>query len=75
MDLHLFLWKHRLKQKDFAELINVQPHTMSRLVTKKASPTLPVAIAIVKFTNHEVTYDDLLSDKDKLELGDQDFKK
>ena len=64
MQLDEYLWKNKIKQKDFAPLIGLAPHSLSMIVQKKVSPKLYVAINIISKTEGKVTYAELLREKD-----------
>ena len=71
MDLDEYLWRNKIKQKDFCKKVQIRPHTLSLLVQKKHTTKLYIAINIHKATNGQVTYEELLRDEDKALLIDK----
>ena len=65
MDLDEYLWRNKIKQKDFCEKVQIRPHTLSLLVKKKHTPKLYIAVNIHKATNGQVTYEEMLRDQDR----------
>lgn len=66
MELDEYLWRNKIKQWKFAEKIGIMPHSLSRIVQKKVTPKLYVAIKIVEASEGQVTYRDLLRPEDEL---------
>ncbi len=67
MELDYFLFKYKIKNKDFAKKIGIQPHHLSALIHKKVSPNLITAIKIHDATNKQVSYKEMVRLKDRLE--------
>lgn len=60
MDLDEYLWRLKMSQGDFGELVGLSQRTVSLLVNKKVTPCLETAIAIFDATSGEVDYKDLV---------------
>ena len=69
MDLDEYLWRNKMKQWKFAQKLGIMPHSLSRIVQRKVSPKLYVAIKIVEATEGQVTYRELLRPEDQKELN------
>jgi DNA-binding XRE family transcriptional regulator len=67
MDLDEYLWRNKIRQKDFCKKIQIQAHTLSLLVRKKHTPRLSIAINIHTVTKGQVEFKELLRPED-LEL-------
>ena len=65
MDLDEYLWRNKIKQKDFCEKIKIRAHTLSLLVRKIHTPRLYIAVNIVHATKGEVSYKELLREEDR----------
>lgn len=63
MDLDEYLWRNKIKQKDFACKVGIQSHSLSNIVKKKVNPSLYVAMKIVQLTEGQVDYIDLLKEE------------
>ena len=64
MELKDYLTKHGLIVKRFGEKIGISPQMMCLLCKKAHDIHLSTAMKIVKATNGEVTYEDLVKNKD-----------
>ncbi len=73
MELDYFLFKNKIKHKDFAKKIGVQPHHLSALVHKKVNPNLITAIKIHDCSDGQVSYKEMVRLKDRLD--EEDLKK
>ena len=65
MDLDEYLWRNKITQKRFAEIIGMNHNTLCGLIHKKITPTLINALNIVKVTNGDVDIETLVKLKDK----------
>lgn len=61
MDLKTYLQSRRISNKEFAELIDVAPCSVSNYICKKRKPALEIAIRIEKATNGKVTVEELFT--------------
>jgi DNA-binding XRE family transcriptional regulator len=68
MDLDEYLWRHRIKQKDFAELLGVRQATVHCLRKRKSTPLLLLALNVVAVTRGAVDIESLLNHSDELKL-------
>ena len=80
MDLREFILREQIRDEEYnqklvADLLGISPHAFNRIVKKKSTPNLLTAINIVKFTDNQVTFEDLLSKKDKKVFNDKTEKK
>jgi plasmid maintenance system antidote protein VapI len=66
MELDYYLFKNKMKIKDFAEKIGIFPHNVSRIVNRKVTPHLVIAIKIHKATDGLVSYEEMVGEKDRL---------
>lgn len=64
MDLRRYLFEHRLKIKEFSDLIGCSRVHISGVLHNRRKPSLMMAKAIEKATNGEVTAEELLKDKE-----------
>lgn len=71
MDLDEYLWRNRIKQWKFAQKLGIMPHSLSRIVQKKVSPKLYVAVKIVEATDGQVTYRELLRPEDEKLMNEE----
>lgn len=53
-DLNAFLAKYAIRQRDFADRLNVDQATVSRLARRVMRPSLELAVSIERETNGEV---------------------
>lgn len=60
MELNRWLFENEYSQTDLAKKLNLHFRTIHAIYRKRCMPSLPVAAAIVKFTNGEVSFEDLL---------------
>lgn len=60
MILKDYLKNQKMKQKDFAKLINVSSATICLLVNRKVEPSLSLATKITEITNNQVSYQEML---------------
>lgn len=73
MDLDEYLWKMRLKKKEFCRLVGTEPTNLYYITKRKHTPNLGLALRINYATSGEVTMEDLLT-KESYEVF-SDFKK
>lgn len=66
MELDYYLFKNKIKHKDFAQIIGIMPHRLSVLIHKKASPNLVTAIKIHEATQGKVSYKEMVRLEDRL---------
>jgi plasmid maintenance system antidote protein VapI len=59
MDLGTWMHENRWTQPQLAKKIGISRPTISGILNKKRDVTLRTAMAIVKFTKNQVTYEDL----------------
>lgn len=59
MNLKTYLESRHLTYKEFADLIQVNPCTVSNYICKKRKPALDIAIKIEKVTKGKVTTEEL----------------
>lgn len=64
MELDYYLFKNKIKHKDFAEEIEVAPSTVTALAEKRFNPKLVIAMRIMLATKGKVMPIDLLKEKD-----------
>lgn len=69
MKLDEYLWRNKIKRKDFAKKTNIEPHSLSNIVNGRVSPKLYTAINIVEATEGIVSYRDLLREDDLKNLS------
>lgn len=67
MELDYYLYKNKIKHKDFAKKIGLVPHRLSVIVHKRASPNLVTAIKIHEASEGKVSYKELVRMQDRLE--------
>lgn len=60
MDLDEYLWRLKMRQEDFGEIVGLSQRSVSLIVNRKVTPCLEMAIAIVEATDGEVSYRELL---------------
>lgn len=65
MELDYYLWKNKIKNKDFAKRCGIAPPTLSVIVHKKRSPLLLTAIKINAETKGQVSLYELLTEEDR----------
>lgn len=70
MDLDFYLWKNKIKQKDFAKRLGITAANLSLLQSRAVSPSTVAALIIHLETNGEVSLVDLLKDKDRVRFKD-----
>lgn len=68
MELDEYLWRNKISKKYFAEKVRLAPHTLSNIVFKKVTPNLISALNIVKASEGQVTFEELVKDSDKENL-------
>lgn len=71
MELDEYLWRNKIKQWKFAQKLGILPHSLSRIVQKKVTPKLYVAVKIVEATDGEVSYRELLRPEDAKLLNEE----
>lgn len=64
MELDEWLWRNKCTQRKMAKAIGVHTQTLFNMIKKNRTPTLFTALAIQKFTNGQVTLEELLSVED-----------
>ncbi len=64
MDLREYLFKHEMKNKDFATKVGVSYHHISQLKCRRTSPSLFLAAKIHIITGGQVTFTSLLNKRD-----------
>ena len=67
MELDYYLFKTKIKYKDFAKKIGVQPHHLSSIVHKRVNPNLITAIKIIDATEGKVSLKELVRTQDRLD--------
>lgn len=65
MDLGLWLFKNKCKKVKMAADIGAHYQTIMSIAHGNQTPTLLMAVRIVEYTNYEVDFHELLSEKDK----------
>lgn len=70
MDLDFYLWKNKIKQKDFAKRLGITAANLSLLQSRAVSPSTVAALIIHLETDGEVSFVDLLKDKDRIRFKD-----
>lgn len=65
MELDYWLFKNKVKHKEFAKKVGIMPHRLSLIVNKKATPSLLTAIAIHEHTNGQVSYKEMVKLEDR----------
>lgn len=65
MELDEYLWRNKIRQWKFAQKLGIMPHSLSRIVQKKVTPKLYVAVKIVEATEGQVSYRELLRPEDE----------
>jgi DNA-binding XRE family transcriptional regulator len=68
MKLDRYLWENKISQRDFGKEIGLSSRPLWLIVHNISTPCLVTAIKIVKATKGEVSYEDLLNDKDREKL-------
>ena len=68
MKLDRYLWENKISQKEFSKLIGISLRCLWLIVHQQSTPSLLNAMRIVKATDGQVTYEDLLSEIDKERL-------
>jgi len=68
MELDYYLFKNKIKNKDFAQEIGIGLSTLNNILTKRATPNLRNAWKITLATHREVDFSDLLSTTDNKEI-------
>lgn len=68
MQLDYYLWKYKIKQKDFAKTIGVSPACLIQIIKKNVNTRISIAIKIVIATGGKVSFVDLLRDKELKEI-------
>ena len=66
MELDYYLFKNKIKHKDFAKKIGIQPHHLSALVHKKVNPNLITAIKIYDASHGQISYKEMVRLQDRL---------
>jgi len=66
MDLDYYLWKNKIKFKDFARKLGIDPSHVSKLVQKKTTPSLIVAMKIHEESKGKIPFEEMISFSDKL---------
>ena len=61
MDLDEYLWTNKIKNKDFAKLINISPEGLSTIKRKKRTPSLATALLIYELSSGKVELKSLLT--------------
>lgn len=69
MNVREYLYKAKISQTAFAKKIGVSLFWMNQIYHRKKTPSLSNALKIVKETNTEVDFLDLLSEKDLEEFN------
>ena len=62
MELDFYLWKYKIKNKDFAEDVDIGPSHFSMIKRRKISPCLMHAIRIHEHTKGKVTFREMLKE-------------
>lgn len=75
MELMDWMKSNRWNMSTLSRELNISRPTMRRVLDKETDMTLRVAMAIVKFTNNQVTYDDLARKNEINEKRDDERKK
>jgi len=70
MDLGTWMTKNRWNQPQLSREIGISRPTISCILKRTTDITLKTAMAIVKFTKNEVTYEDLARENNKNQKGD-----
>jgi len=60
MDLRRYLFEHRIKVKDFSELIGCTRIHLSGILNQKRKASIRMAKSIERFTDGEVTVNEVL---------------
>ena len=68
MRLDLWLKRERLSQNEAARRLGIPMSVVQRIATGRLPPTLKVASKIVRGTNREVDYEDLLGPQVRRQL-------
>ena len=74
MELYQFLFESKITSRELAAILEVQPRIINRISHKEGSPSLKHAIAIVELTDGKVSYQELLSMKDREILKNKGLK-
>lgn len=64
MELREYFTKHKIAKNRFCKDFDIDYHTLNRSVLKQTTPNLLNALKMWIGTNGEVTFKDLLSDRD-----------
>jgi len=62
MNIENWIKKEGMTQKDFADAIGITPPSLSSMLVHGTRPALLTAIKIFKYTNGEVSYEDILGE-------------
>jgi len=62
MRLNEWIEKEGMSKKEFADAIGIRTPSLSSITVQGTRPSLLTAIKIVKFTNNEVNYEDLIDE-------------
>ena len=68
MDLDEYLWRTRQTQQDFSKKTGISTQSLSAYLHKVQSPKLLNAIKIHVASEGQITYPEMLTDKEKIEL-------
>ena len=68
MKLDRYLWENKISQKDFSKSIGISLRCLWLIVHNQSTPSLLNAMKIVKATDNQVSYEDLLSESDRKKL-------
>ena len=67
MELGYYLFKNRIKIKDFAFRVGVVPYHMTKIIQKRVTPSLVTALKIHEETDGEVSFREMVREKDLAE--------
>ena len=68
MDLGYYLWKNKIRQAHFAKKIGINPSSLCQIISRKFTPKLVTALKIMMETKGNVTFYDLMKDKDREDI-------
>ena len=66
--LGYYLWKNKIRQAHFAKKIGINPSSLCQIISRKFTPKLVTALKIMMETKGNVTFYDLMKDKDREDI-------
>lgn len=69
MDLAEYLFKKKIKRKDFAKIVGCTEAALSYICKRERTPNLLLAVRIVMASKGEVNFHELLTEEQEKKLG------